>query len=162
MPICKNCHLPLKHQPNGLYKCNICGSIYKPNSTTPLFGKYLPQDQNLLKSQGDQDLETFICKLTQKLVPIYKEYTEDVKPILYRNRKLIKEKFIQVTDGKMSFKKWFDWLHTNSNKHPVDLAKIMLECCEGLSSPEIKEYRQGCERFYQYIAQMYNAGSTGV
>jgi len=162
MPICPNCRIKLNRQPNGLFKCQICGASYKPNSSTPLFGKYLPKDQNMLKSQGDQDLDVFIYKLTRKLIPIYKDYPENIKKVSYANRQKIKEAFIKVIEGKMSFKKWFDYIHTNLGKHPVDLANILLQCCEGLNSPEIKEFRQGCEQFHQYVAQMYNAGSSGI
>jgi len=113
-----------------------------------------------MQSQGDKDLEIFIEKLTHKLLPIYKDYPENIKRISYQNRQKIKDAFIKVTEGKMGFKKWFEYIHTNLGKHPVDLAKIMLESCEGLNSPEIKEFRKGCESFHQYIAEIYNAGVT--
>ena len=115
-----------------------------------------------MKSQGDHDLDIFIDTLTRKLLPIYKDYPQNIKDVSYANRKKIKDAFVKVTDGKMSFKKWFEYVHTNLGKHPVDLANILLKCTEGLNSPEIKEFRQGAQQFQQYVAQMYNAGSSGM
>ena len=162
MSLCPNCRVPTARQPTGLYKCSICGFLFKPGQATPLLNKYLPQNGSVLKSEGDRDLEVFIEKLTRKLLPIYKDYPENVKKVSYENREKIKAAFIKVTEGKMSFKKWFEYIHTNLGKHPVDLANILLQCTEGLNSQEIKEFRQGAEQFHQYVAQMYNAGSTGM
>jgi hypothetical protein len=158
MPNCSNCGSTLRRE-NGLLKCPACGVFYKPGQSTPLLSKYASKAPTNLKSQGDLDLETFINRLTQKLLPIYKDYPEKVKKVSYDNREKIKANFLKVTEGSMTFKKWFDWIHTNLSKHPVDLARIMLECCEGLNSAELKEFKAGCEQFYQYTAQMYNAGS---
>jgi hypothetical protein len=162
MSLCPNCRVPTTRQPTGLYKCQICGFLFKPGQSTPLLNKYVPQNGALMKSQGDQDLEAYIEKLTRKLLPIYTDYPQNIKDISYANRKKIKEAFLKVTEGKMSFKKWFEWIHTNLGKHPVDLAKILVQCTDGLNSPEIKEFRQGAEQFNQYIASMYNAGSSGL
>jgi len=162
MSVCRNCRITMVRQPNGLYKCPICGFLFKPGQATPLLNKYVPQNGAVMKSQGDQDLEVFIEKLTRKLLPIYTDYPQNIKDVSYANRKKIKDAFIKVIEGKMSFKKWFEYIHTNLGKHPVDLAKILLQCTEGLNSNEIKEFRQGAQQFHQYVSQMYNAGSTGM
>jgi hypothetical protein len=162
MPICPTCRVLTVRQPNGLYKCQICGFSYKPGQATPLMSKFLPQNGATLKSQGDQDLDVFIDKLTRKLLPIYKDYPQHIKDVSYGNREKIKAAFLKVTDGKMTFKKWFEYIHTNLGKHPVDLANMLVACTEGLNSAEIKEFRQGAQQFQQYVAQMYNAGSSGI
>ena len=162
MSLCPNCRVPTTRQPTGLYKCSICGFLFKPGQSTPLLNKYVPQNGALMKSQGDQDLEAYIEKLTRKLLPIYTDYPQNIKDVSYANRKKIKEAFLKVTEGKMSFKKWFEWIHTNLGKHPVDLAKILVQCTDGLNSQEIKEFRQGAQQFQQYVASMYNAGSSGL
>jgi hypothetical protein len=162
MSLCPNCRIRTVRQPTGLYKCQICGFSFKPGQTTPLLNKFLPQNGAIMKSQGDHDLDIFIDTLTRKLLPIYKDYPQNIKDVSYANRKKIKDAFVKVTDGKMSFKKWFEYVHTNLGKHPVDLANILLKCTEGLNSPEIKEFRQGAQQFQQYVAQMYNAGSSGM
>jgi hypothetical protein len=115
--------------------------------------KFLPQNGATLKSQGDQDLDVFIDKLTRKLLPIYKDYPQHIKDVSYGNREKIKAAFLKVTDGKMTFKKWFEYIHTNLGKHPVDLANMLVACTEGLNSAEIKEFRQGAQQFQQYVAQ---------
>jgi hypothetical protein len=143
-----------------MLNCSICNVLYKPGQSTPLLSKYAAKAPTNMQSQGDIDLNTFICRLTQKLLPIYKDYPENIKKVSYANREKIKATFLKVTDGKMAFKKWFDWIHTTLSKHPVDLARIMLECCEGLNSAEIKEFKSGCEQFNQYMSQLYNAGSS--
>jgi hypothetical protein len=156
MSLCPNCRVPTVRQPTGLFKCSICGFLFKPGQATPLLNKYLPQNGSVMKSQGDQDLEVFIERLTRKLLPIYKDYPENVKKVSYANRDKIKTAFLKVADGKLSFKKWFEYIHTSLGKHPVDLAELLLGCTEGLNSPEIKEFRKGCDNYYQYIADMYN------
>ena len=162
MSLCPNCGIRTVRQPTGLYKCSICGFSFKPGQTTPLLNKFLPQNGAIMKSQGDHDLDIFIDTLTRKLFFIYKDYPQNIKDVSYANRKKIKDAFLKVTDGKMSFKRWFEYVHTNLGKHPVDLANILLKCTEGLNSPEIKEFRQGAQQFQQYVAQMYNAGSSGM
>jgi len=162
MPSCRNCNTQLKRQTNGMLKCPTCNVVYKPGQNTPLLSKYAPAGNTALKSQGDQDLETFINRVTQKLLPIYKDYPENVKKVSLQNRQTIKAAFLKVTDGKMSFKKWFDYIHTTLGKHPVDLAKILVDACQDLNSPEIKEFRQGALQFQTFIAEMYNAGSSGM
>ena len=163
MSLCPNCRVPTNRQPNGMYKCQVCGFLFKPGQKTPLLNKYMsPNGAAGLQSQGDQDIERYIIKIAESLVVIHPDYTEEVKRISRINRERIREALQKVISGQMSFKHFFEWAHTNFGRHPVDLAKLFVDATNGLNSKEDQELRQGCEQFQQYIAGMYNAGSSGM
>lgn len=115
-----------------------------------------------MQNQADNDIETYITTIAQTLVPIYPDYSEEVKRISRVNRQRIREALQKVINGQMSFKHFFEWAHTNFGRHPVDLAKLFVDATNGLNSKEAKDLRAGCEAFRQYIAGMYNAGSAGL
>jgi hypothetical protein len=132
---------------------------YKPGQSTPLLTKFAPKAETL-KSQGDREMDLYIDRLCKRLLPMHMEYSEAVKKMTLQNRQKIRDNFNKVVEGEMSFKRFFDWLHTTLSKHQVDLAKILLDCCEGLQSTEAKEFRKGCEGFLAYVNSLYNAGAT--
>ena len=162
MSYCPNCRVPTTRQPSGLYKCSICGFIFKPGQSTPLLNKFMPQSGDVMQSQAEVDMEKYMNKIAESLVVIYPDYTEEVKRISRLNRQRIREALQKVIAGQMSFKHFFEWAHTNFGRHPVDLAKLFVDATNGLNSKEAKELRAGCEQFQQYIAGMYNASSSGM
>jgi hypothetical protein len=160
VPNCPTCHLPLTRQPNGLLKCGTCGLTYKPGQSTPLLTKYAPTSTVSFVSQDEKDIETFIRRVIQKLVPIYVAYPAKTKAALVKTRSKLRKGLQQVVDGRMTFQKWFDNIHRDLAKHPIDLAKILLDSTEDLNTPEAKELRKGCEQYLQFLTNMYNPQMT--
>jgi hypothetical protein len=106
-------------------------------------------------------MDTFIDRLARKLMPVYKDYTPEVKKQLFANQAKIKEEFRKVLDGKISFQKWFDKTRNNLGKHEIDLGQILIDCSEGLQSKEAREFRAGCEAHQKQVIDWYNA-KTGA
>lgn len=162
MPICPTCRSPLKRDITGLLRCGVCGFNYKLGQSAPLLQGYTPKKQIIAKNKDDADVDltTFINRVLQRLCPIYKAYPERTKKALMKTRSKIRGSLQQVVDGKTSFQKWFDEIHRDLGKHPIDLAKILYESTEDLNSHEAKELRKGCEQYLQFLTNMYNPQLT--
>lgn len=164
--VCEVDGFPLKVVVAGeLMKCPVCG-LYKrirlQEQTQARTGEYAeaqaearPAAKRSFSAIGE-DLEIFITRVTEKLIPIFEAYPAKTKKILLRNREKMKKSLIDVIDGKLTFQKWFNNVHRDYGKHPVDLAQILMESTQGLNSPEARELRKGCEQYLQYITTMYN------
>jgi hypothetical protein len=109
-----------------------------------------------MQNVTDQEIETYITRLMGKLLPIYKDYPDHTKNALLMQRQKLRDGFNRVLDGKQTFQKWFDHVHTSIGKHPFELAKILYECTEGLNSKEAREFANGCQEYYKYISSKYD------
>jgi hypothetical protein len=156
MLICPTCRVPTKLQPSGLYRCGVCGMVYKPGQSKPLLSKFAPASTTLLKSSEDQEMEAYIQRVTRKLLPTHKGYTPAVIQGIMASRAKIAKDFERVAEGHITLQAWVDHIHSNIGKHPLDIAQILLDCTEGFTSQGAKEFQQGCAAYLQYMQKQYN------
>jgi hypothetical protein len=154
---CPTCQQILKRTAEGLLKCSICGFTYKPKTSTPLLSGYTPKTLAAKQPNStDRELEIFINRVAQKLLPIYNDYDIKVKNALMKNRaKLVKE-LHNVFEGKESLEKWFTRTRRNYGKHVIDMTKILYDSLEGLRSQEAVQMRKEYEQALSAIQQQYN------
>ena len=92
----------------------------------------------------DQEMTVFVRRAAEALTPV--EGYEDDEAFKQRAFK-VRETFIQeLTDcltGKRDFDEWFDATKTSLGKHPTEMARIMYNALEGLSSPEAIQFQAG-------------------
>ncbi len=92
----------------------------------------------------DKDMTVFVRRVAETLTPV--DGYEDDEAFRQRAFK-VRETFIQeLTDcftGKEDFDKWFDATKTSLGMHPTEMARVMYNALEGLSSPEAMQFQAG-------------------
>jgi uncharacterized Zn finger protein (UPF0148 family) len=155
MPNCPICHQPLIRK-NGLLKCQICGFSYKNGQSTPLLSGYVPKTLTPKTAPADQELQMWIARVAQKLLPIYKDYDPNVKKQLQQGQQKIKQSLTDVLAGKLSLPQWFNRTRRDLGKHAIELTQILYDCLEGLQSREAREMRAQYSQALQAVQQQYN------
>jgi hypothetical protein len=155
MATCPTCHLPLTRS-GGFLKCQTCGFTYKPGQSTPLLSGYAPKPLIPKAATADMELQTFISRVAKKLMPVYKDYSPEVKKQLFANQNKIKQELNAVFEGKETLTKWFNRTRQNSSKHAIELTQILYDALEGLQSQEAKTMRAQWEQALQAIQAQYN------
>lgn len=103
----------------------------------------------------DQDMQTFIDRVTERLIPIHADYAPQVKKNLAQNRERYKNELIAILNGRGNLTKWFNKTRNELGLHAVTLTKIMYESLRGLRSKEAKELRLLYGETLQSLSQMY-------
>jgi hypothetical protein len=155
MPTCRNCNQLLVRQGNVL-KCPVCGFTYKPNQSTPLLSGYAPKTMTPKTAPADVELSTWISRVAQKLLPIYKDYDPNVKLQLQQGQQKIKSGLNDVLAGKLSLPQWFNRTRRDLGKHAIELTQVLYDCLEGLQSREAREMRAQYAQALSAVQQQYN------
>jgi hypothetical protein len=158
MPTCPTCRSPLKRDPTGLLRCNICGFVYKPGQTTPLLQGYIPKRQIRAsnKDNGDVDQTTFIDRVIDRIIPLHQDYTPEAKRKLTNVRHQYRQGIKDVFNGKKSFNKWYEKTRKTLGIHEIDLTRILYESLEGLTSVEARQMREQWGQALQDRINSYN------
>jgi len=155
MSNCPTCRTRLARV-GGLLKCQICGFTYKPGQSTPLLSGFAPKPLTPKVATADAELETFINRVAQKLVPIYKDYSPENKKALQTGQTKIKQQLHDVFNGKDNLEKWFNRTRRDLGKHAIDLTQILHDSLEGLQTKEARDMRAQYGEALQAIQAQYN------
>lgn len=155
MATCPTCGLPLTRGSDGLLKCGVCGFTYKPNQKTPLLSAYAPKSAPIQIPDADQDLQVFVDRVIQKIVPIHTDYSTAIKKSLAETRQKIRRDLLDVFSGKQNFDKWFTKTRRLLGLHQLDLTQILYDSLEGLQSREAREMRLQYEQTLRSMQQSY-------
>jgi uncharacterized Zn finger protein (UPF0148 family) len=156
MAICPTCGLPLQRGTDGLLKCEVCGFKFKPNQNTPLLSAYTPKTSPIEIPDADRELQIFIERVVDKLVPIHNDYNPTIKKSLIQTRQKVRQQLSAVFDGKETLDKWFTRTRRDLGVHQIDLTQILFDCLEGLRSGEAREMRAQYEQALQTIKASYH------
>ena len=89
-------------------------------------------------------------------MPVYKDYSPQIKQQLFRNQAKIRQELNSVFEGKMSLDKWFNKTRRDLGKHAIDLTQILYDALEGLQSKEAREMRANYAQALAAVQQQYN------
>ena len=103
----------------------------------------------------ENDIQLFIDRVTQRVVPIHEDYNPNVKRKLQAVRQRYRKELTNVFNGKTSLKKWFNQTRRDIGLHQIDLTRILYESLKGLKSSEAKALRNHYAQTLQTIASTY-------
>ena len=138
-----------------MLNCPACGFNFKPNQTTPLLSKFTPKAMPIEIPDADKDLETFIQRVVDKLVPIHADYSPANKKALTETRTKIQGEIEAVFNGKQTLEKWFIKTRKMLGIHQIDFTKILYDSLEGLRSKEAREMRTQYAEALTTLQQSY-------
>jgi len=133
-----------------LRSMNLVGPIMEEAQQTETAYKQAPPP-----SQVEPEIQTFINRVAERLIPIADDYDFETKRKLQTVRERYRRELTNVFDGKESIEKWFNRTRGNLGIHQIDMTKILYECLEGLRSPEAKELRMQYGQALQRVSSMY-------
>jgi len=103
----------------------------------------------------ENDIQLFIDRVTQRVVPIHEDYNPDVKRKLQAVRQRYRKELVDVFNGKNSLKKWFNRTRRDMGLHQIDLTRILYESLKGLKSSEARDLRNHYAQTLQTMVSTY-------
>ena len=92
----------------------------------------------------DKDMAVFVKRVAEALTPV-EGYEDDeaFKQRLFKVRETYIQELTDCFTGKEDFDKWYDATKTSLGMHPTEMARVMYNALEGLSSPEAIQFQAG-------------------
>lgn len=103
----------------------------------------------------EDEMQTFIDRVTERLIPIHQDYPAHIKKRLLDNRKRYRRELLDILNGKGKIEKWFDKTRNELGLHAITLTTILYESLKGLKSKEAKELRLLYGETLQSLSHMY-------
>jgi len=140
-----------------LLRCSVCGlprKIRKPQASISL--RAIPRSGSAEEPLSlDQDLQTFIDRVINRLIPVHADYTPKIKQELQATRAKYREGLKDVFTGKGDFNTWFEKTRTSLALHQVDMTRMLYESLEGLRSQEAQQMREQYQEALQNLINSY-------
>jgi hypothetical protein len=108
------------------------------------------------KPAVEDDMETFIDRVAEKLIPIHDDYTPDIRTKLNFQRQRIRRELEDVFNGKQTLDQWFTKTRRELGIHQIDMTKILYESLQGLKSKEARTLRIQYAQALQKLIGAYN------
>lgn len=105
--------------------------------------------------QLDPDMETFIDRVTTRLIPIHADYTPAVKTSLAANRTRYRQELTALLNGRGTLEKWFNKTRNELGLHAITLTKILHDSLQGLKHKDAKMLQAQFAETLQNMTSMY-------
>lgn len=103
----------------------------------------------------DPDMETFITRVVETLIPVHADYSAQAKASLLANRKKYREGLLNVLNGRGSLERWFNRTRNELGLHAITLTKILYESLKGLRNKDARMLRAQFGETLSTMSQIY-------
>ena len=92
----------------------------------------------------DKDMTIFVRRVAEALTPVEGyEHDEAFKQRAFKVRETFIQELTDCFTGKKDFDTWYDATKTSLGMHPTEMARVMYNALDGLSSPEAIQFQAG-------------------
>jgi len=141
--------LNVNYWQNFLRKKNLVGPVMEIEQKEP---QSPPPQQPTV----DDDMQIFIDRVAEALIPIHNDYTPDIRTKLHTQRQRIRRELEAVFNGKQTLDQWFTKTRQELGIHQIDMTRKLYDALKGLKSKEARTLRMQYAQALQRLIGTYN------